>query len=67
MQRISFESKKNFVFREYKKFDNETDLGMKPGNGLDSPHIALSDVMKGVNKARSKNALFFFHKRTVKV
>jgi len=27
---------------------------MKPGNELDSPHIALSDVEKGVNKARSK-------------
>jgi len=29
---------------------------MKPGNGLDSPHIALSDVEKGVNIARSKIA-----------
>ena len=41
-------------FREHKKYDNGTDLGMKPGNGLESPHIALVDVEKGINKARSK-------------
>jgi hypothetical protein len=33
---------------------------MKPGNELESPHIALADVEKGVNKARSKRVIFFF-------
>jgi hypothetical protein len=30
------------------------DIGIKPGNGLQSPHIALLEVEKGVNKAISK-------------
>jgi len=54
-----FISKKKKYFREYKKHDNETDLGMKPGNGLESPHIAVVDVEKNVNKARSKSAFIF--------
>lgn len=54
----------NFInhFREFKKYNTELDLGMQPGNGLLSPHIATEDVTKGVNKARSKKIaerLFF--------
>ena len=33
---------------------------MKPGNGLESPHIALVDVEKGINKKRSKFCCSFF-------
>jgi hypothetical protein len=39
--------------REHRKFDNQTDIGIKPGNGLHSPRIALADVEKNVNKAIS--------------
>ncbi|UJR33894.1 hypothetical protein I4U23_021314 [Adineta vaga] len=34
-----------------KKFDNNTDLGMKPGNDLESPRIPLEEVEKTVNKS----------------
>jgi hypothetical protein len=37
-----------------KKYNNDTDLGMKPGNDLESPRIALTDLEKDVNKAISK-------------
>ena len=36
--------------REHRKFDNQTDIGIKPGNGLHSPRIALADVEKNVSK-----------------
>ncbi|CAF4384284.1 unnamed protein product, partial [Rotaria magnacalcarata] len=36
---------------EHKKYDNDIDLGIKPANGLESPHITLADVEKNVNKA----------------
>ena len=45
------------ISREHQKYDNGTDLGMKPGNGLDSPHIALAEVEKNVNKAISMTNL----------
>ncbi|CAF0728757.1 unnamed protein product [Adineta steineri] len=38
--------------KEYKKYDTDTDLGIKPGNNLESPRIALAEVEKNVNKAR---------------
>ncbi|CAF2209937.1 unnamed protein product [Rotaria magnacalcarata] len=37
--------------KEHKKYDNDIDLGIKPANGLESPHITLADVEKNVNKA----------------
>ena len=42
------------VCREFKKYDNPVDLGIKPANRLQSPKIALADVEKNVNKSTSK-------------
>jgi hypothetical protein len=45
-----------FLVREHRKYDNHIDIGMKPGNGLKSPTIAVTDVEKNVNQSIGKTS-----------
>ena len=35
-----------FYFREFRKYSNDVDIGIKPGRGLNPPNVSLKEILK---------------------